>query len=118
MRFPFFGKWEAICRWHVSIVIVAGAATRARRPAGATVRAGIGCEAGAQQRVGVVRQPDTGTQPIGSDRARVRTILGQQDSQLGQQQRTVAQNLSVLAGVLGCVVDVYWQMTQIGVVLA
>jgi hypothetical protein len=78
----------------------------------------VGREAGAQQPVGVVRQLDIGTQPVGSDGARFGTILGQQDGQLGQQQRTVAQNLSGLAGVLGCVVDVYPQMTQIGVVPA
>jgi hypothetical protein len=31
----------------------------------------VGCEAGAQQPVGVGRQPDMGTQPIGSDGARL-----------------------------------------------
>src|SRR5262249_7411222 len=58
-------------------------------------------EASAQQVVGIVRQAQIGTQPIGSDGPCVVTAVGEEDGLFGKQQRSCAQHVSGLARVVG-----------------
>jgi len=59
-------------------------------------------EAAAKQIVGVVRQCQIGTQPVGSDGACLIVVVGEEHRLLGKQQRACAEHRPGLARVIGC----------------